>query len=274
MSGVGIICFASSYLIALCLEISRIFFRSAVRNVFVLLWIFAGLVAHTIYLYYHTALFPEVDSAKTYFLISAWGLVIADICLLYFRPKTPFGIVILPLVLLLICGAVLVSGTSEPVQRTELNFLIQCKNVHTGTFLIATLALSIGFTAGVLYLIQDRQLRLKRPPFSLFLLPSLEWSMKICRYSVWVSLLFLIASIASGVLLKINITSAKQVSVLDPLVSGTLILFIFLACFCEQIFTGKGKPVALSAIFVFLFLAAVLAFAVLLNNSHWQGVIK
>ncbi|MCL2743761.1 MAG: hypothetical protein FWE67_07915 [Planctomycetaceae bacterium] len=273
MSGVGIVCFTSCYLIALCLEITRVFFRSAIRNAFVLLWILAGLTAHTFYLYYHTAVFPEVNSARTYFLVSAWGLVIASICLSHFRPKTPFGIVLLPLALLLIGGAILVPDTLNSVQRSEFNLIY--RNIHTGTFFLATLALSIGFTAGVLYLIQDRQLRLKRPPFSLFLLPSLEWSLKICRYSVWSALFFLATSIVFGVLLKLNFSVSRNVSIFDPLVIGSIILFIALACFSEKLFSSaKGKPAALLALFIFSFLILVLLLAVLLNNSHWQEVVR
>ena len=52
LSGVGIICFASSYAVAWALEISRLLFRSGVRGVVMLGFAGTGLVAHSAFLYY------------------------------------------------------------------------------------------------------------------------------------------------------------------------------------------------------------------------------
>ncbi len=52
LSGVGIICFVSSYAIAWGLEVSRLLFRSGVRGAIMIGFAGAGLVAHTAFLYY------------------------------------------------------------------------------------------------------------------------------------------------------------------------------------------------------------------------------
>ena len=49
---IEVICFAASYTVALVLEISRLLFRSGVRGTVMLGFAGAGLVAHSVYLYY------------------------------------------------------------------------------------------------------------------------------------------------------------------------------------------------------------------------------
>ena len=52
LSGVGIMCFAASYSVALALELTRLLFRSGIRGAAMLGFAGAGLVAHSAFLYY------------------------------------------------------------------------------------------------------------------------------------------------------------------------------------------------------------------------------
>ena len=50
LSGISLVCFGTSYLVALALEISRLFFRLSVRLVVLLAFAAMGLALHTVYL--------------------------------------------------------------------------------------------------------------------------------------------------------------------------------------------------------------------------------
>lgn len=273
MAGVGILCFAASYALALCLEISRIFFRSSVRNIVSFLWIIAGLTAHTAYLYYHAVSRIGIGNAESYFLVSAWGVVLVYLYLICFQSKTPFGLVFLPIALLLIGGAVLVPDHLPETKAETASTL--WKQIHAGTFLLATLSVCIGFVAGILYLTQDRRLRLKRPVLEGLRLPTIEWSLSICRQAIGASIFLLGASIFSGVLLRaVGPNSGSRVSFADPLVVGTILMFAFLLFFSGimslKLFKTEGRYVALLTLLAFLFLICELGFAVFMQTSHWK----
>lgn len=274
MAGVGILCFAASYAVALCLEISRIFFRSSVRNIFSLFWVFSGLTAHTAYLYYHHAVsLVGINSAESYFLVSAWGVVLVYLYLSCFRFKISFGLIFLPITLLLIGGASLVSGNS--IEQETVNASTLWKRMHAGTFFLATLSVCIGFVAGILYLTQDRRLRLKRPVSEGLPLPTIEWSLSICRQAIGASIFLLGASIFSGLLLHaIGPNSGNRVSFYDPLIVGTILMFVFLMFFSGilslKLFKTEGRYVALLTLLSFLFLICMLFFAVFMQTSHWK----
>lgn len=282
MSGVGILCFAASYVVALCLEISRIFFRSSVRNAFSLIWILAGLIAQTAYLYYHHAVsFVPIDGAESYFLVSAWGLAIVCFYLGCFHPKTPFGLVFLPIVLLLIGGALSVpenmTGTTTEMSIAD-NLTRRStlwSRIHAGTFFLSTLAVCVGFVGGLMYLIQDRRLRLKRLPSERFRLPTIEWSQSLCRQAIGVSILLLGVCIFSGFLLRALDRDGKAFfSPTDPLVFGAILIFSFLLIFSgilsTKYFKTEGRYIALLTLIAFLCLMSMLAFAVIMQNAHWK----
>lgn len=282
MSGVGILCFTASYFVALCLEISRIFFRSPVRNVFSLGWVVAGLSAHTAYLYFrHSVSVVPIDGADSYFLVSAWGLILIYLYLHCFHAKIPFGLIVLPIVLLLIGGAVLIPNSPEarPLTPWEVDAAARInplwKRIHAGTFFLATLCVSVGFVAGILYLVQDRRLRRKRSAPSKLKLPTLEWSLAVCRKAVGGAILLLGACIFSGILLRPTGSQSQNiVSWTDPLVVGTVLMFAFLLLFSGVLSASfvkkEGRHVAWLTFFAFLFLLCMLVFGILSQNAHWK----
>ncbi len=280
MSGVGVLCFAASYAIAFVLEIALSGFRSSFRNGLVLFWTIAGLVAHSAYLsYQHAVLQSAIDGAESYFFVSAWGLVLLYLYLRCYHPKTPFGFVFWPIILSLIVGGVLVSRLPSPsvpaVVVTEAVSQIAplWKRLHAGTFFFATLSVSLGFVAGVMYLTQDRRLRRKQPAPRFLKLPTLEWSLSVCRQSIGASIFLSGACIFSGLNLRAG-TVGEQVRWDDPLVFGTLLLFGFLLLFSGvlwgRFFKREGRHVALLTLSAFLFLVAILVLGLLLGGTHWN----
>ena len=93
LSGVGVICFAASYLVAFALELTRLMFRSGIRGTAMLGFAGAGLVAHTAYLYYQFSSAPgsPLSSERDWYYLAAWALVVLYLYLTYYHPKAPFG---------------------------------------------------------------------------------------------------------------------------------------------------------------------------------------
>ena len=61
---ISITCFLASYLVALALEISRLFFRSGVRGAVMLGFGIAGLIAHTLFLGHRALESATIDGAR------------------------------------------------------------------------------------------------------------------------------------------------------------------------------------------------------------------
>ncbi len=267
MSGVGIVCFAASYGIVFLLEVSRFFFRSPIRGVFSVLGTFAGFVAHTAFLFYHVG---AINNAASFFFFTAWGLVFVCLYLQIFHPKIPFGLVLLPIALLLIgCGAFTPASTST-FSGDQHAFSFFLKRVHTISFLLATLSVSVGFVVGLMYLVQDRRLRRKSITETQLKLPTLEWSRTACRHAIGASVVFLGLCIFPGVLLL----PKSGTNIGDPLVWGTLLLFGFLLLFSGvlsfRFHRQEGRRVAVLTLVAFLFLIAILLFGVFFGNAHWK----
>ena len=76
LSGVSIVCFASSYAVALGLEITRLFFRSGIRGILLIGFGAAGLLAHTIFLACRAASASgsPLSSMRDWYLLAAWVL--------------------------------------------------------------------------------------------------------------------------------------------------------------------------------------------------------
>ena len=107
LSGVGIICFATSYAVALVLEVSRLLFRSGIRGAVMLGFAGVGLVLHSAYLYYRaveavSAGGSPLSGQAEWCLIAAWLLVVVYLYLVYYHPRASFGLFLLPLALGLI----------------------------------------------------------------------------------------------------------------------------------------------------------------------------
>src|SRR5262249_52992844 len=107
ISGISITCFASSYVIAWLLEISRLYFRSGVRTAVMVGFSLAGFAAQPLYLAYRaaTATASPLASSFDWCLLAAWLLVAGYLYLTFWHPRAAIGLFVLPLVLLLIAAA-------------------------------------------------------------------------------------------------------------------------------------------------------------------------
>ncbi len=275
LSGVSTICFAASYAIALVLEISRLWFRSSVRGVVLFGFAGAGLVAHTAFLYYRAiqTVGSPLSSERDWFLIAAWTLVVAYLCLAAAYPKFPFGLFLLPLALLLIAAARFLANPQSPVNEPASK---AWGAIHGLSIMLAAVAVLIGFAAGLMYVVQMRQLKHKRLPGRGLRLPSLEWLERANSRAIMVSVILLAAGVVSGIILN-RIDVEKNVARLpwyDPVILSTLLLLVWLlvATVVSTVYRSarKGRKVAYLTLVSFLFLAIVLAVGLLLSSRHWE----
>ncbi len=105
-------------------------------------------------------------------LLAAWLLVAGYFYATYYHPRAGIGLVVLPLALLLI-GAAAGLADREPLARAGASQLWGM--IHGIFLLLGTVAVLIGFAAGVMYLIQAARLKRKLPPPAGLKFLSLEW---------------------------------------------------------------------------------------------------
>jgi ABC-type uncharacterized transport system permease subunit len=201
LSGVSIFCFAASYAVALGLELTRLLFRSAARGALMIGFAAAGFFAHTVYLFYQvvsssqTADALPLSSERDWYLLAAWLLAAVYLYLTYFHPKTAFGVFILPLVLGLI-GVARFLADPKPFPREPASQIWGM--IHGASLLLATVAMLIGFAAGLMYLGQARRLKNKISPQKGLRLPSLEWLQRTNSRTLIIAEVMLGVGILSG----------------------------------------------------------------------------
>ena len=172
ISGISVVCFAASYLVALACEASRPLFRSGVRGALLVGFAAAGFFAHTIFLGWRAANEPAVplSSAFDWYLLAAWLLAGGYLWLLVANPRTQVGLFLLPVVLALVGAAQLSSRAPFPQSPAT-----QVWGAIHGSFnLAASVAVAGGAVAGLMWLIQAARLTRKRTPAQGLRLPSLE----------------------------------------------------------------------------------------------------
>jgi ABC-type uncharacterized transport system permease subunit len=277
MSGVSIVCFASSYAIAWALEISRLLFRSGVRGAVMLGFAAAGLVAHTAFLYYRAVQESQLavaplSSEQDWFLVAAWGVVVVYLYLAAANPKIPFGLFLLPLTLGLIAAGAFLAAT-EPLARESASKLWGA--VHGISIVFAAVSVLVGFVVGMMYLTQSQRLKRKRSPTGRLRLPSLEWLERTNSRAIVISLLMLGVGMLAGMILNlVNMRNeAARLAWNDPVIASTWLMFLWLLAATIVIAlyrpARQGRKVAYLTVASFFFLLVVLAAGLTMDSRHW-----
>ena len=262
MGNISVFCFAASYSVALLLELSRLFFRSGIRGVFLISFACAGLLAQTLFVIARLSQESPRDTLDWYLLV-AWFLAAIYLYLLFYHPKVPLGIFLLPLILALIAFAeYLPRESGYPMGESAWGM------VHGFSLLLGTVIIFFGFIGGLIYLIQSHRLRKKQVPIR-FRLPSLEWTEKITARCIVLAAILLATGVLSGIALN-----ARQGKVpwSDPVVwsSGLLLLWLAGAMLFNAIYrpSRQGRKVAYLTLVSAVFLLFVLAVTRLVPSAH------
>jgi ABC-type transport system involved in cytochrome c biogenesis permease subunit len=272
ISGISVFCFAASYGVTFLLEVARLVFRRAVPPVLVRGFAAAGLLAQTLYLVYRASMATSapLSSAFDWILVGVWGLAAVYLYLSWTHPKAAIGLFLLPLVLGLIGLARFADRQPFPQSRAG-----QVWGAIHGIFLLLGLvAATVGFVAGVMYLLQSYRLKHKLPPTTLLRLPSLEWLDRVNSRAIWICVLMVGAGFASGIVLNLvlHVRQTDQLPWSDPVIWRTAAMFAWLLA--AAIFSAvyrparSGRKVAYLTVANFVFLAASLVVGLLLPSEH------
>ena len=100
--------------------------------------------------------------------MAAWLLVVVYLYLSYYYPQAALGLYMLPLVLVLVAAAALADRAPFAPDRRSRAW----GAVHGVFLLLGTVAVMVGFVAGLMYLVQSRRLKHKLPPSKAFDCPA------------------------------------------------------------------------------------------------------
>jgi hypothetical protein len=272
LSGIHVVCFFTSYAVALGLEASRLFFRMPVRLVVMLGFSAAGLIAHTLYLWHRAATGAmPLSSWHDWYLIASWVLAVSYIGLVTARPQTNVGLFLLPVVLALTAVAWgFPKNSSFPRESAQQIWGV----VHGMMLLLGTVAVSLGFAAGMMYLVQSWRLKHHVSPQQGLKLPSLEWLQAINKQSLIYSSCFIALGLIAGIVL--NAVKARGHAPGVPwsdsvvLSSGLLLVWLLAATIFEWLYkpAQQGRKVAYLTVASFVFLAFVLAMLLVGGSQH------
>lgn len=275
LAKISITCFAASYAVALALELTRLVFRSGVRGAVMLGFAGAGVVAQTLFLAWRAISVSSgaapLSSQFDWYLLASLALALTYLYLTVYHPKTAFGVFLLPLVLGLVAFATF-TADREPFPQPQ---AIQVWGAIHGVFLLlGTVAVLLGFVAGLMCLVQTYRLKHKLEAPRGLKLPSLEWLERNNHRALIVSVLMFGLGFLSGIVLNLvnRRFDAATLPWTDPIVwSYGLLLGWMVVVTAFSLFyrpARQGRKVAYLTVASFVFLALVVVLRVLMPSQH------
>src|SRR5262245_64229153 len=202
LQGVTHACFGLSYLIALLLELGQFVRPAPIWRWAALAFGVAGFGAHTFYVIVHH---PTPAAPYGSLLLLAWVLALFYLYGTVHHAKQAWAVVVLPVVIGLVAlslALVTSAGNTPPLDvPSGLAGERFWGAVHGGLILLASVGVSVGFLASVMYLIQARRLRAKVVPYQGVRLLSLERLEAMNRRAVNLAFPLLTVGLLVGVVL-------------------------------------------------------------------------
>jgi ABC-type uncharacterized transport system permease subunit len=278
IAGISVFCFAASYTVALVLELSRLLFRSGIRGAVMLGFAGAGLLAQVLYLGYraYTSVTAEqaslpLSSAFDWYLVAALAVVLVYLYSTIYHPDVAFGIFLLPLVLGLIAAAEYLADDRPFTREVAGQFWL---TVHLASWLLGTVSVLVGFSAGLMYLVQWRRLKRKQTAPRGLRLPSLETLERLAGRTIGVSGVSLSVGFASAIIL--NLINQRQglvaVPWTDPVIWSTAAVtaWVIAAALFSAIYrpARHGHKVAYLTVATGVLMAGQMGITLLGNSAH------
>ncbi len=268
---ISVTCFFTSYLVVLVLELLRILGRFPGRGLLVILMTAIGLFTHVAFLLLRASEESRADTG----LLATWsdwssllalGLAISFLAFYLRRPDTIISFFFLPAVLALI-GLSIMLRDLAPFTRTEA--VEVWRSVHGLAMMIGSVAVLIGFLAGVMYLVQSWRLKHKRAG-SAFRLPTLESLGRLNRRCLVISTVAVGIGLLAGVVMNLN--RWGQVGWTDGGVLLSMLLLLWLAAATAVEFFYEPASHGRKAVYLTLASLGFLVLAMIgvLTGSHGQ----
>jgi hypothetical protein len=281
LSRITVLCFAASYAVALGLEALALVRRrgggqlsttlSEGRRWGLLGFTVAGLFAHMAYLSVQASkAVTPLSSPADWCLIAGAVLAAIYLAMSLAHSRWSVGLFLLPIVLALV--GLSQTASSEPFAPERAS---RFWGMTHGWLLVAAAAsVSVGFVAGLMYLIQSWRLRRRLPASEGLALPSLEWlegaSSRSLALSVWLTA----GGFLSGLVLSRLNRGADEGYRLwtDPVVitSAALLGWLLAAVIFRWVYppARTGRKVAYLTVTAFGFMAITLASLVFWGPTH------
>lgn len=272
LSAIFLVIFVLCYAALLGIEISRLFRRTRWQLRAILIVGATAIFAQIWYLGLRTSRLEACPLSSPYdwCLLASWLLV----CLYWFQSLTysnvTMGLFLMPLTIGLFVAAQF--AHRQPISPDRANRL--WSSLHGSFLLVGTVVVLVGFSAGVMYLIQSYRLKQKAPSSPGLRLPSLEWLEMVNRRSLAISLMLIFVGFISGVIL--NQIKQHRGDYLFPwndsvvLSSAVMLGWLMLAEAFHLIYrpARQGRKVAYLTISSFLFLVIVLSMLLFVDPQH------
>jgi hypothetical protein len=289
LTRISLSCFALSYLIALLLEISRLFYRVSVRSIVIFAMMLLGIFAHTLFLWdkFQTDFSGGTPLASWYdwCLVISLALAVTYTIVALQRVRHSVGIFFLPVILGLILFAVSIEGRQPFSAQDRGNLWGMTHGIGTTA---GTISMAIAFTTGLMYLVQASRLKRKLLPQAGFRLPSLEWLQVCNRRSLFLATGLIMIGLFSGIIMNVQFKNELKniVPWNNPGVISSLILLVWLIIVSvfEILYrpARQGRKIAYLTMASFLFLIMVLCVVILFGEHAeipvvtmlWFGGIK
>jgi len=271
LNGISTICFAASYAIAFALEVVRLRRNPTWARAGLIVATAAGLLAHALFLLNDfTADSALPISTADWLLWAALILAFVYFATIFYLPRTPTGLAMLPIVLGLIVGSKFASQTPLTNERS----FYLWGTFHGTVLLLGTVTVSVGFLAGLMYLLQSYALKHRKSVANRLRLPSLEWLEGVNSRSLGVSAVLIALGFVSGLVMALMSHRGDVQYQLwrDPVVLSLAAMLVWLIA--AEVFrlvypaARGGRKVAYLTLASFVFLVIALASFTLLDNVH------
>lgn len=270
-------CFLVAYAIVLGLEFGRWVGLSPRGKAWLMKLLVAmtalALLTHTLYLLDRVFLSAAANQSwrllsswHDWGILSAWALAVAYAILLLRRSESWFGLFILPLLLVMLAGAIAIpskplgSGSSATLWRL----------VHGIAMTLGTMFVTLGFAMAGMYLVQAARLKAKRPSRGFLKLPSLEYLQTFGSYCLWLSTASIGFGVISGVVM--NLVQDGQVNWLDrgTVFSGGLFFWLVTASLLQWQSAKRGKGHLTAWMNILSFVVVLIALYLVVSAPHGQ----
>jgi ABC-type uncharacterized transport system permease subunit len=260
----SVLCFAGTYGLALLAELARFFVRSSIRWYIAASLMALGWLVQTAFLANLAFKNPLVlvTTAFESVMVLSWIVALIGLYLMVRSPKpVAVGVFVLPLVLGLV-----IAGWFAPRQSDWLEWggMIAFWGTVHGIFLLGGAVFTcVAFFAGLMYLVQMRRLKAKRPSRFGLALPSLEQSERINRGAITIAFPLLTFGLLIGIILSMvprtpanGATIAHTLQWTDPKVLSALLMWLVFAILLHARFRPamRGKSIMVLTIVAFGFL--------------------
>jgi ABC-type uncharacterized transport system permease subunit len=271
LSGIWIVVLVACYGLALALELVGLKWRFTGRRVAMAAAAITGFVVHAVILGSSFASEPvPLSSPADWLSVAAFALALVFLAAIVYLPRSPSGLLLLPLVLGLVAASQVASHQPFAPDRT-----FYLWGLTHGLFLLAgTVTMCIGFLAGVTYLTQSYALKHAQSLSTNWRLPSLEWLERVNGRMLAVSTVLILLGFGSGVVLSIlgqRHDSSQLRLWSEPVVqsSAAMLLWLVVAeAFRLAYPAARGRKVAYLTLASFAFVVITVLALALADSSH------